>query len=224
MRKETFDPTQLKVNVMLSLQMENLMLKTQLRTLREVLEYSRSEREAIESQLKALTGRSHDPEPQIAELTRLCMEMQALVAASTRLLAADTREEIFHAVQDIVANLIGSEEMALFELNAERTLLQAAAWCGISDAQKAPVTMGKGAIGEVASKGKAFFGDESQPGLAACIPLRVETEVVGVLAIFSLLPQKLQLEPGDLEVLKLLEERLGGMLLRSNTQAEEGKS
>jgi len=47
---------------------------------------------------------------------------------------------------------------------------------------------------------------------------------VGVLAIFSLLPQKLLLEPWDLEVLKLLEEQVGGMLLRNNPQAKEGKS
>ena len=215
---------QSQINAILNLQMENIMLKTQLRTLQEVLEYSRSEREALESQLQELSGKTHDPEPQIAELTRHCLEMQALFAASTRLLAASTREETFYAVQDIVANLIGSEEMALFELNEERTFLHPAAWCGVPKAQRAPVAMGEGVVGEVASTEKAFFGDESQSGVAACIPLRVETGVVGVLAIFSLLPQKPQLELWDLEVLKLLEEQVGGMLLRSNLQAKEGKS
>ncbi len=222
MQKEAFDP-QVKLNVILNLQMENLMLKAQIGTLREMLEYSRREREEIELQLKALAGRSHDPEKQI-EMTRRCMEMQALFAASTRLLAAASRIEIFDAVQDIVANLIGSEELTLFELNAERNLLQAAAWYGVSETQKSPVTVGEGVIGKVASDGKAFFSNESEPGLSACIPLRVETEVVGVLAIFSLLPQKQHLEPWDFEVLKLLQERLGEMLMKSNLQAKEGKS
>lgn len=223
MQKDDFDP-QLKLNVILSLQMENLMLKAQVGTLREMLEDSRREREEIESQLKALADRSHDPEKQL-EMTRRCMEMQALFAASSRLLAAGTRIEVFDAVQDIVANLIGSEELMLFELNAERTRLQAAAWYGIAEFQRAPIAMGQGVIGEVASTGKAFFfSNESEPGPIACIPLRVETEVVGVLAIFSLLPQKLHLEPWDFEVLKLLEERLGGMLMNNNLQAKEGKS
>lgn len=199
------------------------MLKAQVGTLREMLEFSRREREEIESQLKALAGRSQDPEKQ-AEMTRRCMEMQALFAASTRLLAAGTRIEIFDAVQDIVANLIGSEELTLFEMNAERTMLQAAAWYGIAEFQKAPVAIGQGVIGEVAGNGKSFFSNENQPGPTACIPLRAETEVVGVLAIYSLLPQKLQLEPWDFEVLKLLEERLGGMLMKSNAQTKEGQS
>lgn len=217
MHKEVFDP-QSQRNAILSLQLENLMLKSQIHTLQEVLEYSRNEREALESQLKALTGRSLHTEPQIAELTQQCMVMQSLFAASTRLLTASTREETFHAVQDIVANLIGSEEMVVFEMNEERTFLHPAAWCGVSDAQKAPVAMGEGVVGEVASKGKAFFGDESQSGVAACIPLRLRTEPAGVLAIYSLLPQKMQLEPWDMEVLKLLEEQVGGMLTR-----KEGK-
>ena len=50
-QKEAFDP-QLKLNVILSLQMENLMLKAQIGTLREMLEFSRREREEIELQLK----------------------------------------------------------------------------------------------------------------------------------------------------------------------------
>ena len=196
------------------IQMDNIKLKSQLHSLQESLEFSRSERATLESQLKSLQGGTRDAEAQIVELSKQCRELRALLACAMRLLAAGSREGTFHAVQDIVANVIGSEEIALFEMNTEGTALCPSAWCGANIPEGTSVAVGEGWVGQVALTGTAFTSPGNGSGMAACIPLRASEKIIGVLAIYSLLPQKWQLEPWDIAVLKLLECEAGRLLAR----------
>ena len=43
-----------------------------------------------------------------------------------------------------------------------------------------------------------------EPGLTACIPLKLEDRVVGAIALFRLLPQKSGFESLDMELFELL--------------------
>ena len=47
-------------------------------------------------------------------------------------------------------------------------------------------------------------GEESTEGLVACIPLKLDNDVTGLIAIFSLLPHKPGLEALDHELFDLL--------------------
>lgn len=201
-------------NSALGMQMENLMLKSRIRSLQDSLEFSRNERAMLEARLNALQSGTSDADSRIAELTKQCRELRSLVASATRLLAVNSREEAFLALQDIVANVIGSEDFVLLEMNRDGTAMHATAWCGVNESEGARVAVGEGLVGQVALTGVARTNPDIGSGITACIPLRVGEKVTGVLAICSLLPQKLQLAAWDFQVLQLLGDQMGRLLAR----------
>jgi len=83
---------------------------------------------------------------------------------------------------------------------------------GIDESDWAVVPISKGTIGSVARTGTLFLTtadaaprETLERTLTACLPLKLDDKVVGVIAIFSLLQQKTGLEPVDHELLDLLE-------------------
>ncbi|HEV2721355.1 MAG TPA: diguanylate phosphodiesterase, partial [Thermoanaerobaculia bacterium] len=60
------------------------------------------------------------------------------------------------------------------------------------------------------------FGREEQ--LTACIPLKLDDRVVGVIGIFRLLQQKQGLEPLDFELFDLLSSHAASALFCTRTQ------
>lgn len=135
-----------------------------------------------------------------------------LYVASYRLHGTVDREEVLAVVQEIAANLIGSEEMAVFELSADGAALQLVASFGIDPAPYHRVTLDKGVIGRTAASGNTWVtgeqpvpdGVECERDLTACIPLKLGGTVTGAIALFRLLPQKSGIESLDRELFELL--------------------
>jgi hypothetical protein len=136
-----------------------------------------------------------------------------LNAASARLVQTFEHGDVFEAVAEIIANLIGSEAVAVFHyFPATETFSVAWSW-GIEAAALQPFETGAGMFGRAVHQGISQF-KERQPedmllpyekNLTACIVLKSNGGVVGVIAIFGLLPQKSCLEWSDYELLKFLE-------------------
>jgi len=123
--------------------------------------------------------------------------------------------EVLRAIQEIVVNLVGSEEFAIFERSQDGEALQLVAGLGVATAGLAHIPVGTGRIGGVVVSGEAFLaaetgGDGATDGLecerhlTACVPLRIDGEVTGAIAIFRLLEQKPGLERIDFEIFDLL--------------------
>ncbi len=81
--------------------------------------------------------------------------------------------------------------------------------CGVAAFRFDSLEVGTGVIGAVAETGRPFVRRRAGPvdpgsdeSITACLPLRIGTSVVGVLAIFRLLPHKGTLENGDLRSLR----------------------
>lgn len=139
--------------------------------------------------------------------------LERLNASSARLIQSLDNEDGFEAVAEIIGNLIGSEEVAIFDYcPADETFLLA--WsCGVEPADMELFKSGTGMFGRALSQGTSQFR-ERQPEkdllpfekhLTACVLLKASHEVVGIIAIFGLLPQKNRLEWADYELLKFLE-------------------
>lgn len=156
-------------------------------------------------------------EQQVGQLANLLVALNSLHGAANP-------AGVFLAVREVVANLVGSEEFALFEVGpGNRTQLLDASGV-VSDTLGDP---GTGIVGAVASTGKPFIrraGGAGVPGsdasITACLPLRVRGSVVGVLAIFRLLPHKAALEDGDLALFDLLSTHVASALLLSQAEDE----
>ena len=151
-----------------------------------------------------LTERSLAAEQQVTDLANLYVAVNSLHAATEP-------AGVMAALREIVANLIGSEEFALFETDIRNGHIRLADTSGVAAFRFEAVEIGSGIIGTVAESGRPYVcrqGGSGQSGsdesITACLPLRIGTSVTGVLAIFHLLPHKGALEDPDLDLFELL--------------------
>jgi hypothetical protein len=161
--------------------------------------------EDLRSRAQLLSLREH--------LERNHFLLERLNASSTRLIQALELGDVYEAVAEIIANLVGSEEVAIFHYSsAAKTFSLAWSW-GVETAALQPFASGAGMFGRAVHKGVSQFRDRQQvalllpheQNLTACIVLKSSAEILGVIAIFALLPQKNRLEWADFELLKFLE-------------------
>ena len=158
-------------------------------------------------------------EEELRQLERKCIEIEQqnsdlthLWVASNQLHASLDRGQVLAAVKEIIINLLGSEELAVFELSADGNALELVDSFGLDEKHKlARIAVGDGSIGEVAKNGEAVVNDPPPAeGLTACVPLMLGSKAVGAVAVFKLLPQKLGgLRPLDKDLLELLRAQAG---------------
>ena len=180
-----------------------------------------TEKRALEEEFREMSRRFVDLERQNAHLA-------SLFVASYQLLSSKDREDVLTAIQEIVANLIGSEEVAIFECDRRTGELVLAACRGVVAERFERIPIGSGAIGRVAASGQSFVTSgapdaaEQDSDLSACIPLRLADEVLGVVAVFRLLPQKNGFTRVDEELFDLLGTHAAGALSMSQLRSRFG--
>jgi len=155
-------------------------------------------------------------------------DLASLYVASTRLQATLRKQEVLAAIREIGINLIGVEEMAVFENHPRTSTLSLIDYYGSERANHSKILVGHGLIGRVALTGDCYFhdlkGTEREPGNAnmptACVPLKVDGVAWGVIVILRLLPQKDRLVALDYQLLDLLSNQAGIALHCAELSAE----
>lgn len=164
------------------------------------------------NELQALVARASR---ELAELQRQANSLANLYVASYSLHSSLDRRQILDAIGEIVANLIGSEEAAVFELDAAGGRLVLLDSTGLDPAPYRELPLDGGLIALAVRDGQPLVvGPEDTRGpaeeaLTAVVPLRVVERVVGAIAIFRLLPQKAAVEDLDRELFDLLATQAG---------------
>ena len=139
--------------------------------------------------------------------------LMRLNAANARLIQSLDEGEVFEAIAEIIANLIGCEEVAMFDYHPGRQNFSLVWSSGVETDALQPFLSGAGMFGRAVQLGTSQY-QERQPetlllphekNLTACIIFKSSSEIVGVVALFALLPQKSKLEWADFELLKFLE-------------------
>ena len=160
----------------------------------------------------------------LAELMERCTTLEAeigtlsnLYVASQRLHETLDRKEVLCAIEEILINLVGSEELAIFEVDAGATTLSLISSFGIERERYERRPLDDGLLARAVRTGKTIVvSDETrcadEPRLTACVPLRLRERVIGVIAVFSLLPQKPKLEAVDHDLFDLLATAAGTAL------------
>ena len=123
----------------------------------------------------------------------------------------DSRE-VTQIIMEIIINLIGAEEFGIFLLDEKTQVLLPMAMEGIALAQVPPVALGEGVIGQAALSGENYYAPGLEPGRVSsslthplvCIPLKIKDQVIGVIVLYKLLPQKTQFANVDYELFTLL--------------------
>lgn len=135
-----------------------------------------------------------------------------LYVASYRLHETVVHDEVLEVIKEILANLIGSEEVAVFERSpdGERVLLS---WSSGLEAERVEgLAMQDGFVRDAIRSGEMFLSSDDlgepripeEAELTACIPLTLNGQVTGAIAVFRLLSHKPSLTGVDHELFELL--------------------
>jgi GAF domain-containing protein len=162
-------------------------------------------------------------EQRYVEILQQNASLANLYVASHSLHASLERPEVLAAIEQIIVNLVGSEEMGIFEVAGDRRTLRLVASMGIDASAMAQLPLGTGVIGRSTAAGSLWLAvddpsaarAEHEGDLTACIPLAAGGSVVGAIAIFRLLPQKGGLGQTDRELFELLATHASSALLCS---------
>jgi len=128
-----------------------------------------------------------------------------LSVARARLQNAIDREDALEAIREVVADLIGSEELAIFKADKQKAAMWFY-WSSGIDAEKYPYldAIREPLLEEVLAGKSLFRGDHGRDKLvsspdpiSAIVPIKIDHAVAGVLVIFRLLPQKDRLAAED---------------------------
>ncbi len=195
-----------------SLEAEMNRLHEQAISLRAENERHQKEQARLQVQLDSTRAESQRYSTRYTEIEQQSSNLANLYVASYRLHGTLDRQEVIDTIKEIIANLVGSEEAGLFELDREKQVLELVASFGIAPDTCPPVPLGSGLIGRAAKTGEIYVADTARPPagpglegrLTACIPLTLDGRVTGAIAIFKLLPQKAGIEDLDREIFELL--------------------
>jgi regulator of replication initiation timing len=185
------------------LENENVRLREEASSLRQELDSRRQEEENLHQKLVAIRDESRDYMGRYSELETSNTNLANLYVASYQLHGTLDRQSVLNTIQEIVVNLVGSEQFGVFERNGQA--LSLACSVGVDDLTIVRSQEREAALWSEALAGTAYVRDgDASEGMVACIPLKLDHEVTGVIAIFSLLPHKPGLEQLDHELFDLL--------------------
>lgn len=147
------------------------------------------------------------------QLHRKHFLLERLNAAGTRLIQAVEQGQVFEAIGEIIGDVIGSQEVAIFQYRSTDQTFSPAWSTGVEEEILRQFALGAGLMGRAAYEGASQFRDRrpeapllpSEKNLTACVVLKLDQEVIAIIAILRLLPQKAGLEWADFELLKFLE-------------------
>ena len=178
-----------------------------------------------------LDGRFHEIEEENKDFAQRYVEVEEqneslanLYVASYNLHSTLDPQEVIGCITEILLNLIGAEEFALYVLDEETGELALTGYEGdsLTMLHADRMAMGEGLEGMVAASGEAFFAlDTGETGeVCACFPLKLKAQVDGVIAIYKLLAHKRQLTELDHHLLELLAGHAATAIVSSKLYAQ----
>lgn len=196
------------------LEQELRQLRGRVASLTQELEACRAELTAADPATSML--RRHEPaakpftvvEPQNDSLMNLFV-------AAERLHASLDRPGVLAAIREILSDLIGSQAMAVFEIDAAGAALSLVESIGVDARSMQRIALGSGLIGTAVQTGAAYYSEDGEGNVMACVPLKIGASVTGAIAVFRLLEQKQRLDMGDRELLDFMSSHAALALRRS---------
>ena len=194
------------------LETEKQSLEDQVASLKTEVHGQQEQTSRLKERLVCVEEENHHFSEQYVEVEQSNSNLANLYVASYRLHSTLDRATVLATIQEIIINLIGSEELGVFELEGDRSALSLVSFFRIDPGSYNRIPLGSGIIGRTAQTGEPFIEEKrngnarlpEEANLTSCIPLKVDGKVTGAVAIFKLLQQKSGLEAVDHELLHLL--------------------
>jgi putative methionine-R-sulfoxide reductase with GAF domain len=216
------------------LEAENAMLRAQVKSdtaIRELIQKI----QALETEKNLLMSRFHEVEARTDEYASTFAEVEAelanlasLYVASNQLHSTLSLRGVIRQLKEMLAQLVGARSFAIYFVADDGSHLVPIAHEGIRTEQLAAVQVGEGPIGRAFSSGTSEVAEEADVSAcsvaspAACVPLRIEERLIGVVAVFSTYEQKTRFLPVDYEFFKLLAAHAASALVAARLFAQGG--
>ncbi len=134
-----------------------------------------------------------------------------LYVASYQLHSTLDMNEVLEIITEIIINLIGAQTFAMMMLNEKKHEMYPVKVEGMPIEAMPAVRVGEGVIGGVAETGETYYRetvdkyaplDLHHPMVA--LPLQIKEDIIGLILVYDLLPQKQSLQKVDYDLFNLL--------------------
>lgn len=160
---------------------------------------------------------------QLVQVEEVNNNLTSLYIASSRLHSTLDRGETLEIIKEVVINFVGAEKFAVFLFSKASGRLSYETGEGFDEDDIFPeIPLGDGVLGRTAAGGENYFFDGSlsqgsddllEPIIA--IPLIIQGQMIGLLAIYRLFIQKEQLVSIDYQLFSMLGEHAATALFSS---------
>lgn len=194
------------------LECDKHLLKGKLSALEEELQAERRERKKVAERIETMEKLRASTAAEYAAVEDQNNSLASLYTATYSLHGTLDHEELIRVIKEIIANLIGSEEMGIFLYAPDTRELELIGSLGLDTATFASIPADSGFIGESIRRGRTVICEDTpdverspyEEYLTASIPLCVDGTVHGAIAVFRLLQHKRGIEALDRELFDLL--------------------
>jgi hypothetical protein len=176
------------------------------------------------SQLEQATRRH---EGRYSAIEQELNDLANLYVASFQLHSTMRQQHVLQHIKELLAQLVGAERFVVYVLSDEGTHAIPVGSEGIIESELTPVRVGEGAIGGVCASGVSSVrqGDPLGEGTLqeplAVLPMLVDGQTVGVIAILGLLEQKHAWVQVDQELFHLLGSHAAAALIAAHLYQKE---
>jgi hypothetical protein len=185
----------------------------------------RAEQDSVLGLLETIDVEYKRFEEQFYDVERQNSNLATLYAAGHALHSNLDRAAVLSGIQEIVINLIGSEEFAIVGSDEGLTPL---ALFGMQSQDLRGLTPRSGIIGRARTEQRPLALMRGMPvdstGVRVCIPLQIGEKTQGFVLIFSFLPQKEELQPLDYELFSLVGSQAAAALFASEIFGRESQA
>jgi putative methionine-R-sulfoxide reductase with GAF domain len=184
------------------------LIQQKVQVLEQEVQQLRQENGALREQFRSVEAENRDFADRYVQVERQNSDLINLYVTSHRLHSTLNYEEVLRILKEIIINMIGTEKFGVYLVQEQRLVLIALE--GISQPLGSSLAIGEGSIGRAAASGQLYVAPAETDmrtftgNPIACIPLKVGEQVMGVIAIFSLLLQKDKFGSIDFELFELL--------------------
>ncbi|HSP17192.1 MAG TPA: GAF domain-containing protein [Thermoanaerobaculia bacterium] len=205
---------------------EKKRLIEQLAATRNANQQLQRERDELRTEIAGITVQSREFTDRYVTVEQQNTKLANLYVSMVRLHSSLDPAEIVAAIHEIVINLIGSEELAIFEVDDSSRSLRLISSFGVDANRLRTVRIGEGPVGRAAESGRLHvvrhetWSEAIEASFSAFIPLRVAGWMRGAVVVFGLLPQKGSLDVADVELFDLISTQAGRALYFASLHME----
>lgn len=175
------------------------------------LEELKNEKKDILNQYQQMEDENKDFICRYDEIETENNNLANLYVASYQLHSTLDLAEVLDIITEIIINLVGAQTFGVMMLNEKLEVLEPVKSEGMPLEALPQTRIGEGIIGNAAQGAEIYYReqldkeapiDPSHP--MVCLPLEINNDVVGVIVVYKLLPQKQKLVKVDYDLFSLL--------------------